>query len=453
MQLDRIHRVYFLGIGGIGMSGLAKYFHYLGKEVAGYDKTKTKLTQGMESQGIVVSDNDAITAIPQAFIQKEHCLVVYTPAIPDTHPQLQYFQEHNYPFMKRAQVLGLLSNPTKTLAVAGTHGKTTTTVLLAHILKEANFSFTAFMGGVSEDLQTNCYIGGTEYTIVEADEFDRSFLHLQPYLASITSIDADHLDIYGTAENLHQAFKDFKKNILPEGKLYVCNGLPLEGITYGIDATANIHLEQLQLKQGCYHFNLVGPQFRINNLVFSKPGRHNLSNAIAASAMALEIGVPEKALRHALKSFQGVQRRFTMVLEQEDKVYIDDYAHHPSEIEAMYQAVRERYPNKEVLAVFQPHLFSRTKDFAQEFAAILSKFDALALMEIYPARERPIPGVTSSWLLDKVPSTNKQLLSAAAVPNFVANSKAQVVLTLGAGDIGNIVEHIKNAILEKENVL
>lgn len=449
MQLDQIHRVYFLGIGGIGMSGLAQYFHFIGKEVAGYDKTKTELTDRLESQGIAVLDAAAVEVIPDAFMDKTNCLIVYTPAIPDAHSQLQYFKKNNYLFMKRAAVLGLLSNPTKTLAVAGTHGKTTTTVLLAHILKQANYSFTAFMGGVSEDLQTNCYIGGTEYTVVEADEFDRSFLHLQPHIASITSMDADHLDIYGTAENLHQAFKDFIKNIVDGGQLYVCEDLPLDGMPYGFGKDATVGVENLRMESGYYHFDLRWKMLKIKDMVFSKPGRHNLSNAIAASAMALEIGVAESDLRIALKSFRGVQRRFSVVLETEDMVYIDDYAHHPSELEAMYQAVRERYPNRRVLAVFQPHLYSRTKDFANEFAKVLSKFDQLALLEIYPAREHPIAGVDSSWLLEKITNANKQLVRMEALPSFVAKSDAEVVLTLGAGDIGTMVKPIKNAIVER----
>ena len=445
MNLNSVHNVYFIGIGGIGMSALARYFVAKGKLVSGYDRMPSEITKALQGLGVSIHFDDDVEHINSTFLNAESTLVVYTPAIPDSHSELRYFKTHNFKVLKRSVVLGEITKQTICLAVAGTHGKTTTTSILGHLLNQCNAPVTAFLGGVSENYNSNLIINGTEVTVVEADEFDRSFLTLSPDLACITSMDADHLDIYGDASALIKSFKDFTACIKPNGKLFVRNGLPLKGITYGIEDDSDYSAQNVKIENGAYVFDVKTPKGLYKDFQFSLPGRHNLSNAIIAIAMAIEYGCSESEIAKGLASFKGVKRRFTYQIKTDDFVFIDDYAHHPEEIKAVYEAVREMYPKQKVLAIFQPHLFTRTRDFIDDFAKNLSKFDELLLLDIYPARELPIEGVTSKWLLDKINNSNKKLIQKSELINEIKKSDAQIVLTIGAGDIGKEVKNIKQA--------
>jgi UDP-N-acetylmuramate--alanine ligase len=445
MNLSTINNVYFIGIGGIGMSALARYFVANGKQVGGYDKTPTQITKALKDLGVAIHFSDDISEIDSEYLNSDSTLVVYTPAIPVDHSELNYFQTNDFKVLKRSTVLGEITKQTTCLAVAGTHGKTTTTSILGHLLNYCNIPVTAFLGGISENYNSNLIINGTEVTVVEADEFDRSFLTLSPDFACITSMDADHLDIYGDAAELAKTFKDFSECVKPNGKLFVRNGLPLEGITYGIEDDSDYSAQNVKIENGSYVFDVQTPNGLYKDFKFNLPGRHNLSNAIIALAMALEYGCPHKQLAKGLASYTGVKRRFTYHIKTDDFVFIDDYAHHPEEIKAVHEAVREMYPEKKVLTIFQPHLFTRTRDFVDDFAESLSKFDELLLLDIYPARELPIEGVTSKWLLNKVENSNKKLIQKSELIHEIKKSDAQIVLTLGAGDIGEEVKHIKEA--------
>lgn len=447
MNLNNIHNIYFIGIGGIGMSALARYFHASNKNVAGYDKTQTEITDSLVDLGVKVHFEDSIEQIDEAFLNYDTTLVVYTPAVPKDHKELTYFRNNkNFTVLKRSEILGLITENTFCLAVAGTHGKTTTTSILGHLLYECGVELTAFLGGISENYNSNLILNGNKVSVVEADEFDRSFLTLSPDLACITSMDADHLDIYGDASELIKTFKDFSKKIKPNGKLFIKNGLPLEGITYGIEDDADYSAKNIKIENGAYVFDVKMPSTTLERVQFNLPGRHNLSNALIALAMAVELGCPNHQLAKALASYKGVKRRFTYQIKTPDLVFIDDYAHHPEEINAVHQAVREMYPNKKVLAIFQPHLFSRTQDFVDDFAKSLSQFDEVMLLDIYPARELPIKGVTSSWLLQKIENENKQLVAKNELVAKIKESDAQIILTIGAGDIGAEVKNIKKGI-------
>ncbi|MEY8850187.1 UDP-N-acetylmuramate--L-alanine ligase [Psychroserpens sp. XS_ASV72] len=446
MNFKQINNVYFIGIGGIGMSALARYFKAMGKEVAGYDKTKTEITNALEDLGISVHFNDDVNVIEDLYLNSHDTLIVYTPAIPKTHSELTYFQSNGFKVMKRSAVLGEITANSFCFAVAGTHGKTTTTSILAHLLKACDVKVTAFLGGISENYNSNLILEGSEVTVVEADEFDRSFLTLSPDFACITSMDADHLDIYGNASELQNTFKEFAKKVKPNGKLFVRNGLPIQGITYGIEDDSDYSVQNIKIVNGSYVFDVKTPNALLKDFKFDLPGRHNLSNALIALAMTVEHGLPKPQLAKALASYKGVKRRFTYQIKTTDLVFIDDYAHHPEEINAVHQAVREMYPDKKTLAIFQPHLYSRTKDFADEFAQSLSQFDEVFLMEIYPARELPIPGITSEWLLSKIANNQKQLVQKKDLVKQIKTSSAQVVLTIGAGDIGEEVKYIKEAL-------
>ena len=443
MNLNNIHNIYFIGIGGIGMSALARYFHANNKYVGGYDKTQTEITKGLIDLDITIHFNDSVESIDDKFLNPENALVVYTPAVPKHHSELNYFKTHGFQILKRSEVLGLITENTFCLAVAGTHGKTTTTSILGHLMYECDVELTAFLGGISENYNSNLILKGTDVSVVEADEFDRSFLTLSPNLACITSMDADHLDIYGEAQALQDSFVEFSNRIKPNGKLFVKNGLPLKGITYGIEDDADYSIQNIKIENGAYVFDVKTPKALLENLQFDLPGRHNLSNALIALAMAVEYGCPHQQLAKALASYKGVKRRFTYQIKTDDLVFIDDYAHHPEEINAVHQAVREMYPSKKVLAIFQPHLYTRTRDFIDDFAKSLSQFDEVILLDIYPARELPIDGVTSSWLLGKINNENKQLVSRTDLLKVIHESEAQIILTIGAGDIGEEVKHIK----------
>ncbi|MEO1011404.1 MAG: UDP-N-acetylmuramate--L-alanine ligase [Bacteroidota bacterium] len=444
MNLDKVRHVYFIGIGGIGMSALARYFKSVGKNVAGYDRTKTPLTSELEDLGMAIHYMDKVSQIPEDYTNTEETLIVYTPAIPREHTEYQYFLRAGFRIYKRSEVLGLITKDTFCLAVAGTHGKTTTSCILAHLLKECGVSFTAFLGGISEDFNSNFVYTGTEYSIVEADEFDRSFLQLFPHVSCITSMDADHLDIYGDKKTLHDSFREFAERIAPDGKVFVRKNLPLKGTTYGVADGSEYRIENLRLNEGAYLFDLITPKDTIKDVVFKKPGRHNLLNALVAFAMAIQTGVSVEELARALETFKGVQRRFSYHVRSENFVFIDDYAHHPTEINAVYEAIIEMHPGKKITAVFQPHLFSRTRDFADEFAISLSKFDTVLLLDIYPAREKPMKGITSKWLLEKIRTKDRKLIKKSTLVKEIKQHNPEVLVTMGAGDIGLEVSKIKN---------
>ena len=352
--------MYFIGIGGIGMSALARYFQSLGKTVAGYDRVSTEITDGLIELGIPVHFEDDINLIDKSFRDPRNTLVIYTPAIPEDHMEFTFFKHEGFEIMKRAEVLGLITEQTICLAIAGTHGKTTTTSILAHLLVESDIEVTAFLGGISENYDSNLIQNGNKVTVVEADEFDRSFLKLSPDFASVTSMDADHLDIYGNPDELKKAFREFSDRLKPDGKLIIMKGLPLDGLTCAVDEPADYSAQNIRIENGTYVFDLLTPESEIENIRFNLPGRHNLSNAVIALAMAIEYGCAPYRLARALASYKGVKRRFSCHIKTKDLVYIDDYAHHPEEINAVHQAVREMYPGKKVLVLFQPHLFSRT---------------------------------------------------------------------------------------------
>ncbi len=446
MNLKEIHSVYFIGIGGIGMSALAKYFHHIGKNVAGYDKTATPLTQELESLGMDIHYQEALSDVPVEHKELASTLVVYTPAVPNTHSELQYFLNQGFTVKKRSEVLGLITKDTFAFAVAGTHGKTTTSCILAHLLKEVGASFTGFLGGISEDFNSNFVFEGNQYSVVEADEFDRSFLRLFPNIACVTSMDADHLDIYGTADDLEVAFSDFAAKLSGDGTLLVRKGLPLEGLTYGIEDGADYCVRNIAIEKGTYVFDIEGPFGFLEGVAFNKPGRHNILNALAAFSMATEAGLNPQMLAAALQSFKGVQRRFSYQLKNSTFVFIDDYAHHPTEINAVYEAVSEMHPEMFKMVVFQPHLFSRTKDFANEFAKSLAQFDSVVLLDIYPAREESIPGVTSDWLLDMINHPKKKRIKKSELIDEINSNRPDLLLTLGAGDIVLEVPKIKKAL-------
>lgn len=445
MNLNQIHNVYFIGIGGIGMSALARYFQNIGKKVSGYDKTPTMLTDELIAGGMDIHFEDTIAAIPTDFYV-ENTLVIVTPAVPVSHSEWNYFIERDYVIKKRAEVLGLITKDTFCFAVAGTHGKTTTSSILGHILYESGADVTAFLGGIVENYHSNLIGSGKTVTVVEADEFDRSFLHLYPNIACVTSMDADHLDIYGDKAAIEDSFREFADKVEDKTKMFVPKGLDLEGLTIAINEEAFFKAFNIRIENSSYVFDVQTPSETIQNIAFGLPGHHNLMNALMALAMAKTYGTSSDAIVKALATFKGVQRRFSYQLKSEKLVYIDDYAHHPTEINAVHQAVRELYPNQKVLAIFQPHLFSRTKDFAEDFAKSLSQFDEVLLLDIYPARELPMKGITSSWLLEKMTNDNKKLVSKADLISSILASNATVIVTIGAGDIGELVPSIKIAL-------
>lgn len=447
MKLNTYHNIYFVGIGGIGMSALAKYFHEQNKKISGYDKISSDNTKTLEDLGINISYSDDIETIDPKYLQSSETLVVYTPAIPNSNVILNYFNSNHFTVLKRSEILGMITKDTFCFAIAGTHGKTTTTSILGHLMFRANQNMTAFLGGISENYNSNLIQNGSETTVVEADEFDRSFMTLSPNFACITSMDADHLDIYGDKESLKQSFLDFSKNISNDGKLFVHESLSVEGITYGIDSNADYAAQNIKIVEGAYHFDLKTPNSILRNFRFHLPGSHNLNNAVAALAMALEFGCTKEKLQKGLNSYRGVKRRFSYKIKEQSFVFIDDYAHHPKEIDAVYQAITEMHPNRKVTAVFQPHLFSRTQDFGEEFAHSLSVFDAVLLLEIYPARELPITGINASWLLEKITAPFKKLVTKSALFDVIKSIDNPVLVTMGAGDISTLVEPLSKKIL------
>ncbi|MEM8909625.1 MAG: UDP-N-acetylmuramate--L-alanine ligase, partial [Bacteroidota bacterium] len=433
-----------VGIGGIGMSALARYFNQLGIEVHGYDKTATNLTRTLEEEGMQIHYEDAVRYVPQQLD-----LVVYTPAIPDDHQELTYLRTQAIPLKKRAEVLGWISQNRRTIAIAGTHGKTTTSSILTHLLKVGGIDCTAFLGGIAQNYGGNFVGGQAEWVVVEADEYDRSFLHLHPEIALILSMDADHLDIYGDGVHMVEGFQAFARQLKTNGRLYVnhawekqVEALNLSHQTYGLEQGL-YRATNTRVEAGYFVFDYQSPTERMEALRFTLPGRHNIENAVAAMAIAQQLGVKASAVRTALASFKGIKRRFEMIYRDDQRVYIDDYAHHPSELKAAIAAAKMLYPKQKITGIFQPHLYSRTRDFMEGFAAELDQLDHLLLLDIYPAREVPIPGITSEVILDKMKNPNRQLIEKAAVLDWIETQQPEVLLTLGAGDIDQLVHPIK----------
>src|SRR6187402_1204389 len=447
MNLNQIKNVYFIGIGGIGMSALARYFKAIGKQVSGYDKTPSILTSELIESGIDIHFEDNINLIPSDYYV-ENTLVIFTPAVPKSHSEWNYFIERNYEIKKRAEVLGIITKDTFSFAVAGTHGKTTTSSILGHILYESGADVTAFIGGIVENYDSNLIGLGKTVTVVEADEFDRSFLHLHPDIACVTSMDADHLDIYGTSAAIEASFVEFANKVEDKNNLFITNELPIEGVVCAVNEDAVFKALNVRVENSSYVFDVKTPNEDIKDLRFGLPGKHNLMNGLMALAMAITYGTPTDTIAKALVSFRGIRRRFSYQIKEENLVYIDDYAHHPTEINAVHQAVRELYPGQKVLAIFQPHLFSRTRDFADNFAKSLSAFDEVFLMEIYPARELPMEGITSQWLMDKMTNEHTKIVSKEDLLGSILDNDARIIVTIGAGDLGEMIPSIKKALYE-----
>jgi len=455
--LDKnIKNIFFLGIGGIGMSALAKYFHAKGYIVSGYDKTSTPLTKSLEQQGIKIHFTDDEKNIPNEIKNNSlESLIVITPAIPKESIELNFFLQNNYTLIKRAAILGEITKGANTIAVAGTHGKTTTSTLVAHLIKEGEVDCSAFLGGISSNFNSNLLIGKDNCVVVEADEYDRSFLTLSPSTAIVTSVDPDHLDIYHEHKNLKESFELFTEKILANGNLIVKLNLDFttrennsaKKYTYSIGGKSDFFASDIQLIDGLYLFTLNTPSAKIENLELGMAGLHNLENAIAASAAALLNGISSENLKNGLKTFRGVKRRFEYIFRNQKLVYLDDYAHHPEELLKCIESVKTIFPNKKITGIFQPHLFSRTRDFMDDFAKSLSMLDKCILLDIYPAREIPIPGITSDLLLAKITSPVKEKMYLNTIVNELDFFDTEVLLTLGAGDIDTIVEPLKQALI------
>jgi UDP-N-acetylmuramate--alanine ligase len=451
VNIKTLKNIYFLGIGGIGMSAIARWFIANGYHLAGYDKTVTPLTHALEAEGVPIHFEDDISLIPAEFLQNPaETLIVYTPAIPKDQHEFNYLKENGFTLMKRSQVLGLLTQNFFTIAVAGTHGKTTTSSMVAHILKHSGKNVTAFLGGITQNYGTNFLINeGSENVIcvVEADEFDRSFLTLFPDLTIVTSTDADHLDIYGDHSKLMESFQLFVSQIKEGGKLYQYQGIDLQDFTknqsqiFGLNS-GDFRADTLRIENAEMVFDIVYPDGVIKDCSLLTPGFHNVTNSIAAAAVALQVGVSPEAVREGICSFKGVKRRFEYHIRSEKVVYIDDYAHHPTEIEAFLSSVKALYPNRKLTVIFQPHLYSRTNDFQTEFAKSLELADDLILLDIYPARELPMEGVTSSIIFDKVNLTQKTLCTKAEVLDLLKTKQPELLVTVGAGDIDTLISII-----------
>ena len=454
INLNNIQRIYFLGIGGIGMSALARYFNLHGKVVSGYDKTQTSLTDELEKEGIKITFEDSLETL-----DKEAELIIFTPAIPKDHSQYNWYLQNNYTLLKRAQILGLAANSMFNISIAGSHGKTSTSSIVAHILHTSGKSVAAFLGGICINFNSN-FIDGNEYAVAEADEFDRSFLNLEPNIALITSVDTDHLDIYGNLEAIENSFHQFCNKVRENGILITHSSVPEKVLNKNVtnyryslsDTSADYYIKSLQINNGEYTFDVIHPNGIIENVKSYYGGRHNIENAVGAIAVALNIGISEDDIKKAIASFKGVKRRFETHVRNDKFVYIDDYAHHPRELDATISAARELYPDKKLTVVFQPHLFSRTKDLCDEFAASLSKADELLLLDIYPAREKPMEGVTSKIILDKVTIAEKRIINKSELIEFLKNKKdIGILLTVGAGDIDTKVNEIKGLLQSKNN--
>ena len=448
MELNKYSNIFFIGIGGSGMSALANYFVLENKSVSGYDKTESVNTANLESKGVKIIYKDSIEKLDSKYIVKDKTLIIYTPAIPNSSKILDYYILNDFVVLKRSEALGLIANSSFCVAIAGTHGKTTTTSILGHLLKSCNKSATIFLGGISENYNSNLIANGKDICVVEADEFDKSFLTLKPNIACITSIDADHLDIYNGLDDLKDNFNLFIKNIAPTGALIANEDLEIGGESFGFKSTSKYNIQNINLHNGCYNFDVCMDGEMTQNFKFKLPGKHNLSNALAAIVIALKLDCKIEDLKLGLSTFIGVKRRYSFHINSKDLVYIDDYAHHPEEINAIYNSLVESYPDENYLVAFQPHLYSRTRDFIEEFSTALSKFHTVLLLDIYPARELPIDGVDANWLLSKISSPVKKTVKLKDLDKQIYNCKMKINVTLGAGNIGNEALKIKKQLLE-----
>lgn len=445
MNLDRIKRVYLLGIGGIGMSGLARYFKHLGCAVSGYDRTESELTQALVVEGIAATYEDDPTVLDAALAApSEETLIIFTPAVPQDLRLKNVLIERGFRLYKRSEVLGIISASRFTIAVAGTHGKTTTSTMIAHVLKDTGYDCSAFLGGISTNYDSNVLYGDNDVVVVEADEYDRSFLTLHPNVAVVTSADADHLDIYGDEQQLVDSFKLFLGKVVQGGVSIVKKGLPFTGdISYAQTGVCDAYAENIHVEDGEFYFDYVSAENIIRDIHLGLPGLHNVENAVATVAVALNLGIAGDKIKAALSSFKGVKRRFEYIVRSPEAIYIDDYAHHPEELRAFLLSMKKLYPEKKLTVVFQPHLFTRTRDFIDGFAEVLGLADELLLMEIYPARELPIAGVTSSWLLEKVNLADKRVVQPAELLDIVAAERPELLVTVGAGDIDRMIKPLK----------
>jgi UDP-N-acetylmuramate--alanine ligase len=467
IELENIKNIYLVGIGGIGMSALARFFNANGKMIAGYDKTPTLLTQELISENINIHFEDNLKLIPQNFTDtsnKNNTLVIYTPAIPPDFSELNWFRKNNYTVVKRSEVLGLITKKSFTIAVAGTHGKTTTSSIIAHLLKQGGVDCTAFLGGIAKNYNSNLLLAtnreknSSQVMVVEADEFDRSFLTLYPDIAVVTSMDADHLDVYNDKKSLEDSYRKFVSQVKKDGVTIYKTGLDLkiknqEQYTYSINSEADYKGENISVKNNKYTFDFTGKDIRFNGLTLGLPGRHNVENAVAAIAVALQMNITPEKVSSGLNTYEGVKRRFEFHIRTPEITFIDDYAHHPEELRAAILSVKELYPRKKITGIFQPHLYSRTKDFADDFAKSLSLLHELILLDIYPAREKPIPGVNSKLILDKAMLGNKILCSKNDLLKELRNREPEVLITLGAGDIDQMVDPIKELLIKKYKIL
>lgn len=445
-ELNNIQKIYFIGIGGIGMSALARYFVSRGVEVSGYDKTQTVLTKDLENIGINIHYEERVDLIP-----KDVDAVVYTPAIPKQHAELLYYLQNNYKVVKRSDVLQWITESSFNVCVAGTHGKTTITTMIAHILRDTGFGCNAFLGGIAANYNTNFWSSEKNVVVVEADEYDRSFLKLVPDVAVITAMDADHLDIYGTAEEVEKAFIQFSQKIKSGGCLVSKYGLKRSGelkadhhFTYSYDdARADVHAANMQVQQGSYVFDVVAKDWSLKNILLHMGGLHNIENAIAAITVAKYLNIDDEKIKAAIENFKGVKRRFEYVLKNDEHILIDDYAHHPEELKALITGVKSLFANEKMTVVFQPHLFSRTKDLADEFAKSLDMADEVILLPIYPARELPMEGVTSELILNKMRSADKKVVAKEQLKEWVKGNKPKLLVMAGAGDIDALILPVK----------
>lgn len=457
--VDKIREVYFIGIGGIGMSAIARFFHSKGVKVSGYDKTSTVLTKELEASGIAIHYKEDLDLIP-----KDPHLIVYTPAVPKDHKELVYYQQHGNKVVKRSDVLQLISEGSFNICVAGTHGKTTITTMVAHLLRDTGFGCNAFLGGISVNYGTNFWSDPKNVCVIEADEYDRSFLKLSPDIAIITAMDADHLDIYGTAESVEQAFIDFSKKVKPEGLLIRQFGLKRgkelkadRQLTYSLqNEAADVYAANIRMMNGSYEFDVMMKDNMLDNVVLNMGGMHNVENVLAAITVASSLGIENERIKKAVESFRGVKRRFEYIIKNENLVFIDDYAHHPEELRALINGAKTLFRQRKCTVIFQPHLYTRTRDFADGFAEVLNMADEVILLPIYPARELPIEGVTSQLVLNKMKNESKSIKSKEEILDWIKNEYAKnidkefgnVLITAGAGDIDTLIPEVKMSLYE-----
>ncbi len=449
-----IENIYFLGAGGIGMSALVRYFIFGGFNVGGYDLTETRLTLSLSEEGCDIQYKDNLKYVADSFLNPSNTLIVYTPAIPSDSALFKHFTSGGFKIYKRAMILGEISKKSNTIAIAGTHGKTSISTLTAHLLKQSSVDCSAFLGGISKNYDTNLILGDSNITIIEADEYDRSFHHLEPYLALITSLDADHLDIYGNYDNMLEAFNYFASLIREDGSLVVHNSIRskikslthVSVYTYGLDDDSDFRIVNLRQEKGAFHFDLITPLGELNDFISLSPGKMMLENTLAAISLATLAGVSDYEIRKALIHFKGVKRRFDIRIDSREIVYIDDYAHHPKELDYFINSVKEFYAGRKITIVFQPHLYSRTRDHAEGFAASLALADNIILLPVYPAREEAIEGVSSDLILDKIQGKNKVVLEKDELIKYLSTIDLDIVLTVGAGDIDTMVAPVEEFI-------